>query len=177
MTINGPWIYDHTPPKNPAMGSSTFQEPPASHQNANGPPRWRFGWHEKRKKSSRPPPWRSSSEGRCCVQCADSTPGTLPLKQVMEADLSSSSLQTTWPLGGFWLHIFHRRRPSHESLRLCIQTLTHSDSPEGWKCQRQAPSDRWAVTVITLLPLPNCTPPHFHIHPSHLLLADNLSTN
>lgn len=63
-----------------------------------------------------------------------------------------SSLQTTWPLRCLWLCIIHWWCPSHEPLRLCIQTLTHLTARQqtdrlqskqgGWKCQHQANSDR-----------------------------------
>lgn len=60
---------------------------------------------------------------RRCTQCADSTPGRMPLRQWWSLTfpfLSSNNMAFRC----LWLRIIHWWCPSHEPLRLCIQTLT-----------------------------------------------------
>lgn len=103
----------------------------------------------------------------------------------------SSSLQTTWPLRCLWLRIIHWWCPSHESLRLCIQTLTRLTGrqrtqgcrPEraGWM-EMSTSGQVWQVSLFCdpRAASPNNIAPHFHIHlsrPSGRLTAEYAHTH
>ena len=80
---------------------------------------WSLAWHEKncRQPCDIPALWTFvlNVPTQLLAGCLSNSGGGWPF---------SSSLQTTWPLRCFWLRIIHWWCPSHESLRLCIQTLT-----------------------------------------------------
>lgn len=104
--------------------------------------------------------------------CLSNTDGSWPF---------SSSLQTTWPLRCFWLCIIHWWCPSHESLRLCIQTLTRLTAQrQTYRAAEQAgwmemPTSDHALTgglVFTITRLQTSTFPYSSVFSSWQLETD-----
>ncbi len=117
-----------------------------------------------------------------CVQCADSTPGRVPLKQWWKLTflfLSSNNMA------------FKMLLTPHNSLMVPFTQVSEavhpnsdpSDSPaadtQGRRASRmdENVNIRLALTggrvLWSRVASPSCKPPHFHIHPSLLPLADS----